>query len=64
MWTLELPEQVAIVAKYRHVEPVPVAVTNQNVSRIWNNHEDWRISKQNLRIFVRDLVPFFSSKIF
>ena len=34
MWTLELPEQVAIVAKYRHVEPVPVAVTNQNVSRI------------------------------
>jgi hypothetical protein len=32
--TLELPEERAVVAKHGHVEPVPVAVANQNVASI------------------------------
>ena len=34
MGTLELPEEWAVVAEDGHVEPVAVAVTNQNISRI------------------------------
>ncbi len=32
--TLELPEERAVVAEHGHVEPVPVAVANQNVAGI------------------------------
>jgi hypothetical protein len=32
--TLELPEEGAVVAEYGHMEPVPVAVANQNVAGI------------------------------
>ncbi len=32
--TLELPEEGAVVAEHGHMEPVPVAVANQNVAGI------------------------------